>query len=131
MIPMKLAANDGYVGFEYVPSFGISCLILNLILLYSVAVIQHTPIRWDVKVSIPPTFASGLFWSIGNIGGILASLSPLGQTTGFPLTQVGFPGPCLNTLRGEVYHWCGSRTGRRADRGSPRDCGVQRSHCPV
>jgi hypothetical protein len=89
MIPVKLAAKDGYVGFEYVPSFGVSCLILTLILLYTVAWVRHTPIKWDVKVSVLPTFVSGLFWSIGNIGGILASLSPLGQTTGFPLTQVG------------------------------------------
>jgi glucose uptake protein GlcU len=44
-------------------------------------------IHWYVKVAAAPSSMVGLLWNVGNVGSIIATLSPLGQTIGYPSTQ--------------------------------------------
>jgi hypothetical protein len=88
VVPLKMAELDGVQGMRYVPAFSLCVLLLATLQLGVSRLVTGKPIQWHAQEALKPGLSSGTFWSIGNIGSVYASLSPLGQTTGFPLTQV-------------------------------------------
>lgn len=40
-----------------------------------------------VGTCLLPAVLSGALWAVGNVGGVLATLQPLGLTVGYPSTQ--------------------------------------------
>lgn len=84
MVPLKLASNNGVSGVAFLPSFGIGVGIMTLIILGISSVANGKLPEFHVRVGLLPGCLSGTCWAVGNLGSILASLSPLGQTAGYP-----------------------------------------------
>ena len=88
MVPAnQLSADEKNLG--YMPSFGIGVLLVTVIQssVYFGLIKRALPSKAHMQIALIPGVLAGLCWNIGNAFSLLASLSPLGLTIGFPLTQ--------------------------------------------
>ncbi|KAL0234740.1 hypothetical protein PCE1_001776 [Barthelona sp. PCE] len=80
MAPLKASNMDAFV---YTFEFSSYSLLVILV----IYLIMHKRIALNTKFIFKYGVLSGLFWALGNFGSIIASISPLGMSVGFPLTQ--------------------------------------------
>ncbi|KAH3766825.1 hypothetical protein Pelo_1319 [Pelomyxa schiedti] len=95
MAPLAMAQEYSPVqGISYAVSYGIGFFVLSLLfaLVYFTGVcvwkrkVEVPPLH--IKVAVIPASLAGVIWNAGNILAMLASLSPLGMSQGFTLTQL-------------------------------------------
>ena len=70
----------------YAVSFGIGAMAVTtgIFILYTVGLFivrRRLPVM-NFRATFVPALLTGLFWNIGNVGSIYATLSPLGLTVG-------------------------------------------------
>ena len=84
MVPTRFGPD---VGIVYMVSFGIGNIIVTppITVVYFMAK-RQVP-QFHLKIALPAFLIAGVFWNIGNFASTYASLSPLGLTVGYPLTQ--------------------------------------------
>jgi len=87
MVPAMFANHAGVSGLRYMPSFGIGVGMATLLLAVVWSAARRRCPEWHFRVVGPSGCMVGLLWNIGNAGSLVASLSPLGQTIGYPSTQ--------------------------------------------
>jgi glucose uptake protein GlcU len=96
MVPARFNPNQS---INYLASFGIGIVIVTPVVAavwFGVQYLilarngkQHMfTIAFHPKEAAGPCLLVGLLWSIGNAGATLGTMSPLGLTVGYPLTQV-------------------------------------------
>lgn len=91
MVPLRYGPNLGIV---YAISFSTGVMIVTLVLFVAYFIVRSAMARqvvlpeFQLKAALVPGLISGALWSVGNVCATYASLSPLGLTVGFPLTQV-------------------------------------------
>jgi len=101
MVPAKYGPDLGIV---YVISFGTGVMAVTPFFFVSYYVVRSVIARkpvlpeWHFKSALLPGLISGLLWNVGNYCGTYASLSPLGLTVGYPLTQVALLVAGLNGI---------------------------------
>jgi hypothetical protein len=71
----------------YIANFGIGVIIVTPILFVVYFLVKRQVPVFHVKKTMYPGLLVGFVWNIGNVCSTLASMSPLGLTVGFPLTQ--------------------------------------------
>lgn len=85
MVPAKLMP-DSVGGVVYVVSFGIGALVVTLGFFLAYLVVMFAWKRalpaFHLRETFLPAAGSGFFWSVGNLGSVYATLSPLGMTIG-------------------------------------------------
>mmetsp|Transcript_7385 Transcript_7385/g.8972 ORF Transcript_7385/g.8972 Transcript_7385/m.8972 type:complete len:342 (+) Transcript_7385:28-1053(+) len=90
MVPFRLAPvypfQDGINSAIYAVGFGLSLMIINMVVLAARAMFSDMP-KLHIETCALPGIISGALWNAGNIGNIFACLPPLGLSVGYPLTQ--------------------------------------------
>jgi len=90
MVPFRLAPEkpfqDGIDSAIYAVGFGISLMVINMVVLAIRALVSDMP-ELHINTCALPGIVSGALWNAGNIGNIFACLPPLGLSVGYPLTQ--------------------------------------------
>ena len=103
-----LIATEGLAPLIFAVCFGVAAVAVAA----SICLVYFT-VRLGRGVGIPPlqlrtcllpSMLSGVVWSIGNVGGVLATQKPLGLTVGYPVTQscLLIAGLCGIFIYGEV-----------------------------
>ncbi|KAJ5068548.1 hypothetical protein M0811_02490 [Anaeramoeba ignava] len=100
MVPLSYVPSESN-GIIYIVSFGIGTIIVTPIIFfifYFVGIIRNkcNPTKkpflklsdLKIKKAMIPGMISGIFWSLGNFFATYATLSPLGMSQGFSLTQL-------------------------------------------
>lgn len=107
MVPARYNSDPKANGIIYLLSFGIGVMIVTPVIFVLYFLLQWRMPVFHFKVALLPGLATGLIWSIGNAGSTYATLSPLGLTVGFPLTQCALlvAGIWGMTLFREIKGW--------------------------
>lgn len=84
MVPARLSPDQTVA---YVVSFGTGALIVTILLFLIYVVVMREIPEFHFRATFLPGFATGVIWNIGNLGSTYASMSPLGLSVGYPLTQ--------------------------------------------
>ncbi|KAJ5068547.1 transmembrane protein [Anaeramoeba ignava] len=100
MVPLSYVPSESN-GIIYIVSFGIGTIIVTPIvffIFYFIGIIRNkcNPTKkpflklsdLKIKKAMIPGMISGIFWSLGNFFATYATLSPLGMSQGFSLTQL-------------------------------------------
>jgi glucose uptake protein GlcU len=84
MVPARYSPEKSIV---YLVSFGIGNIIVAPVLFVLYFLVRRQRPVFHLTTAAPWGLFSGLLWNLGNFFSTSASLSPLGLTVGYPLTQ--------------------------------------------
>ena len=114
MVPLRLAPRcpyraDGLTPLIFAVCFGASALIVAVAIFGAYCAVRALALRlgpppMQLRTCALPSMLSGLIWTLGNAGGVLATQEPLGLTVGYPITQACLlvAGLCGILVYGEV-----------------------------